>query len=399
MAEPTDPRPLPGNDGSWFLELVGSKEADPHHSATLAEMASSEPEEVAETDLGPTAGAVGAVAAGNIVGAAPSTDTSATASLDTGNGETATSGLDTSAPQPEAATPEAAAPEADVLSDWEPEEVSKPLRSRRSFRWGAALAFLVLVALIVAAVVFLPRMSEQEADDLAAAYQQSLVELRNVLPNTQAALANLTDPAATPDQIAEVVPATAELSAKAHEVTTLGSAPLPDTLSLVPRAPLEELEPVRSAMVVAGAEGDLIAVRLGHGFAYRTTVPALLATPELPTEADSTTINQLSVALAESLADSSLLVSELPEDAAFADVKAQADAAVIRFAAWQSEYLEALRSGAVDTASALIVELDEIRTDLADATTQALLVIRTDLDQQIIDLAADIEATLLVIPR
>lgn len=277
--------------------------------------------------------------------------------------------------------------------------MSKPLRSRRSFRWGAALSFVVLVAAIIAAVIFLPRVAEREADAATEEYEQALVELRNVLPDTQAALADLTDPAATPGQIAEVVPATAELSAKAHEVATLGSEPLPSTLPLIPRSPLEELEPVRGAMVVAGAEGDVIAVRLGHGFAYRTTVPALSATPELPAEADSTTINQLSVTLAESLADSSLLVSELPEDPAFADVKTQADSATIRFAAWQPEYLEALRSGDVDAATALIIELDEIRLGLADANTQALLVLRTDLDRQIIDLAADIEATLLIIPR
>lgn len=396
MAEPTDPRPLPGNDGSWFLELVGNKEADPHHSATLAEMASTEPEEAADDNPDQEAvnGAVGTVAAGNIVGAAPSTDTSATASLDTGNGDTATSGVDTSSPQ----TEEPASAD-DVLSDWEPEEVSKPLRSRRSFRWGAALSFLVLVAAIIAAVVFLPRVAEQEADDVAAEYQQALVELRNVLPGTQAALADLTDSAATPEQVAEVVPATAELSAKAHEVATLGSEPLPNTLPLIPRGPLEELEPVRGAMVVAGAQGDVIAVRLGHGFVYRTTIPALLATPELPTEADAATINQLSVTLAESLADSSRLVSELPDDPAFADVKSQADTATIRFAAWQPEYLEALRSGDVDAATALIIELDEMRLGLAEANAQALLVMRTDLDQQIIDLAENIEATLLIIPR
>jgi hypothetical protein len=196
-----------------------------------------------------------------------------------------------------------------------------------------------------------------------------------------------------------VVPTTAELSARAHEVATLGSEPLPNTLPLIPRGPLEELEPVRGAMAVAGAQGDVIAVRLGHGFAYRTTVPALLATPELPTEADSATINQLSVTLAESLADSSRLVSELPDDPAFADVKSNADTATIRFAAWQPEYLEALRSGDVDAATALIIELDEMRLGLEEANVQALLVMRTDLDQQIIDLAENIEATLLIIPR
>jgi hypothetical protein len=58
-----------------------------------------------------------------------------------------------------------------------------------------------------------------------------------------------------------------------------------------------------------------------------------------------------------------------------------------------------LRSGDVDAATALIIELDEMRLGLEEANVQALLVMRTDLDQQIIDLAENIEATLLIIPR
>jgi hypothetical protein len=398
MTKTTDPRPLPGNDGSWFLELVGSKEADPHHADTLAEMASPAPadEEASKAEPDPPVAAT----AGVVEAAAP-TETSATASLDTGTGETATSGSTDLSPAEAAAVAAATPPTAatdDALSDWEPDEMSRPLRSRRSFRWAAALTVLLLVAAVAAGIILLPRVGEQEADELAADYRQALVDLRNLLPATQEALADLTDASSTPDEIAGVVPATAELSAKSHDVATLGTEPLPQTLPLVPRGPLEELEPTRDAMVIHGAEGDVIALRLGHGFAYRTTVPALLATPDLPTEADTAMINELSVALAESLADTSQLVSELPEDPAFTEVKSQADAATIRFAAWQPEYLEALRSGDVDGATVLVVELDETQTALADANAAALALLRTDLDEQIIVLANDIEATLNAIP-
>jgi hypothetical protein len=392
MAKTTDPRPLPGNDGSWFLELVGSKEADPHHADTLAEMASPVPagEEASKAEPDPPVAATASV-----VGAAAPTETSAAASLDTGTGETATSGSTDLSPAEAAAATNATD---DALSDWEPDEMSRPLRSRRSFRWAAALTVLLLVAAVAAGIILLPRVGEQEADELAADYRQALVNLRNLLPATQEALADLTDASSTPDEIAGVVPATAELSAKSHDVATLGTEPLPQTLPLVPRGPLEELEPTRNAMVIHGAEGDVIALRLGHGFAYRTTIPALLATPDLPTEADTAMINELSVALAESLADTSQLVSELPEDPAFTEVKSQADAATIRFAAWQPEYLEALRSGDVDDATVLIVELDETRIALVDANAAALTLLRTDLDEQIIVLADDIEATLNAMP-
>ena len=399
MTKTTDPRPLPGNDGSWFLELVGSKEADPHHADTLAEMASPAPagQEASKTEPDPPVAATGSA-----VGADAPTETSATASLDTGTGETATSGSTDLSPAEAAEAAEATAATAatdDALSDWEPDEISRPLRSRRSFRLAAALTMILLVAAVVAGIILLPRVGEQEADQLAADYRQALVDLRNLLPATQEALADLTDASSTPDEIAGVVPATAELNAKSHDVEPWGTEPLPQTLPLVPRDSHEELEPTREAMVSHGAEGDVIALRLGHGFAYRTTIPVLLATPDLPTEADTAVINELSVALAESLAETSQLVSELPEDPAFTEVKSLADAAAIRFAAWQSEYLEALRSGDVDAATELVVELDETRTALADANAAALALLRTDLDEQIIVLATGIEATLNAMPR
>ena len=89
MTKTTDPRPLPGNDGSWFLELVGSKEADPHHADTLAEMASPAPagQKASKTEPDPPVAATGSA-----VGADAPTETLAAASLDTGTGETATSG-------------------------------------------------------------------------------------------------------------------------------------------------------------------------------------------------------------------------------------------------------------------------------------------------------------------
>jgi hypothetical protein len=276
--------------------------------------------------------------------------------------------------------------------------MSRPLRSRRPFRWAVVLALLLFVGAVIAAVVLLPRAAEREAELVAADYRRALVDLRNVLPATQEALADITDTTSTDEAVAGAVPTTAELSAASHNVTTLATEPLPSTLPFVPRGPLEDLEPTREAMVLAGAAGDIIAVRLGHGFAYRTTVPMLLATPELPDEADSSTINELSVTLAESLADTSQLVSQLPEDPAFRDVKAMADSATIRFAAWQPEYLDALRRGDIDAAAALILELDEMRSGLADANTAALAVLRIELDEQIIVLANDIEATIFAMP-
>ena len=374
MARKEPEVPLPGNDGRWFLELVGVFKPAPSPTETYTELEALEqpPPFVASESAAVTAGA--AAVSGSL---SPDAD-----------GETA--GSDTFVP---------VAPRSDDgLDDWQPDDVSPRLGRRGFGRWLAAALFVLVVAAVVAAVILLPRAVQNEADALAADYAQSLTDLRNELPDSQATLATLTDPASTPEAISASVPAIGDLNTRGTVVISLATTPLPPTLVFVPRDALEALEPTRTTMLILGAEAEGISGRLATTFTYHSTVPALLATPELPVEADSATTNALSVTLAESLAETARLVADLPLDPTFAETRDLATQASERYAPWQLEYLDALREGDTDRAADLIVELDTARDTITAALDVALGLVRTEVDPRIVTLASETETAINNIP-
>ena len=374
MARKKPEAPLPGNNGRWFLELTGVIKPAPSPTETYTELEALEqpPAFVASESAAVTAGA--AAVSGSL---SPET-----------NGETA--GDDTFVP---------VAPRSDDgLDDWQPDDVSPRLARRGLGRWLVAVLLVLAIAAVVAAVVLLPRAVQREANLLAADYTQSLTDLRNELPDSQVALATLTDPASTPEAVSASVPAIGDLNTRGTVAISLATTPLPPTLAFVPRGPLEALEPTRTTMLILGAEAEAISGRLATTFTYHSTVPALFATPELPVEADSATTDALSVTLAESLADTARLVADLPPDPTFSETRDLATQASERYAPWQLEYLDALREGDTERAADLIVELDAARDDIAAALDRALGVVRTEVDPRVVTLAGETEAAINDVP-
>ena len=62
---------------------------------------------------------------------------------------------------------------------------------------------------------------------------------------------------------------------------------------------------------------------------------------------------------------------------------------------WQDEYLEALANEDEGSATVLIAEMDQIRTDLGVITVDALIAFRGDADILIVNLAADFDTYLI----
>ena len=365
---------LPGNDGRWFLELAGVVRPAPSPTETYTELEALDqpPAFVASESAAVTAGA--AAVSGSL-------------SPEAGGETTAGDAFVPVAPRP-----------SNGLDDWQPDDVSPRLGRRGLGRWLIAVVLVLAIAAVVAAVIFLPRTVQSEADVLAADYAQSLIDLRNELPDSQATLATLTDPASAPEAVSASVPAIGDLNTRGTVAVSLATAPLPPTLPFVPRGPLEALEPTRTAMLILGAEAEGISGRLATTFTYRSTVPDLFATPALPVEADSATTNALSVTLAESLADTARLVSDLPPDPTFAETRELATRASERYASWQLEYLDALREGDTDRAADLVVELDAARDTIAAALESALSAVRSEVDPRVVTLAGETEAAITEIP-
>jgi hypothetical protein len=375
MARKEPQIPLPGNDGRWFLELAGVIEPAPRPTETYTELEALEPPPafVASESVAVTAGA--AAVSGSL-------------SADTNGGTEGDN--ETFVP---------VAPRSDEgLKDWRPDDVSPRLGRHGFGRWLAGALFVLAVAAVALAVFLLPRAVQSEADALATGYAQSLTDLRNELPNSQGALASLTDPASTPEAVSASVPAIGDLNTRGTVVISLATTPLPSTLVLIPRGPLVALDPTRTTMLILGAEAEGISGRLATTFTYRSTVPALFATPDLPVEADSATTDALSVALAESLAETARLVADLPPDPTFTETRDLATKASERYATWQLEYLDALREGHTDRATALIVELDAAVDDIDAALGVALGVVRVEVDPRIVALAIETESAIADIP-
>jgi hypothetical protein len=362
---------LPGNDGRWFLEAAGVVEqpGSPTSSySVLRELKPPAPVVASES---------AAVAAST---AAVSGSLSAEEDADE----------DTFVP--------VAAPSNDSLPDWEPDAVSSRLGGRGYGRWVVAAIVIAAIAAVGFAAYYFPRAVREDANALAATYRTSLTTLRNELPTTQVALEILTDPATSPDDVSSTVPAIGNLNTDATIVIRQATAPLPSTPPLVPSTPLDDLEPTRSTMLILGAEGEGISGRLATTFAYRSTVPALFDTPELPTQAESATVDQLSVALAESLAETARLIADLPPDPTFAATRELATEASARYATWQIEYLDALREGDTARAANLVAELDSLRDQIGDALNAALANVKAEVDPKIVSLATETEAAIAAIP-
>lgn len=362
---------LPGNDGRWFLEVAGVVDLPPSPTTTYAQLEDLEPP--------------------------PPVVASESAAFAAGTAAVSGSLSDNEDDDEDAFVP-VSAPSVDPLSDWYPDEASSRLGRHGFGRWVAGAVVVALLAIAGFAGYYLPRQVQEQADNLASNYRVSLTDLRNELPNSQVALQNLTDPASTPESVSAAVPAIGDLNARATIVVGQATTPMPSTPPLVPRAPFEALEPTRTSMLILGAEAEGISGRLATTFAYRSTVPLLFATPDLPTQASSAEVDALSVALAESLADTARLIADLPPDPTFAATRDLATATSQRYATWQLEYLDALREGDTARATALISELDMARRAIQESLNIALAGVRAEVDPKIVSLATETEATIGAIP-
>jgi hypothetical protein len=352
---------LPGNDGRWFLELVGVAEPAPESTDAYATLESLVPPPTADDTATLSTAAVAAAVNGAL--SAGGAENGEFVPLTTG----------------------AARAIRDV--------------SHRRWRWWAlATVAALLIVAVGAGVSLLPRSTAANATMLAASYRAALVEVRSELPATQQALASLTDLKSSDDAVSTVPTAMADLNAKSARAAALGTQPLPGTPPLVSPSPLEALGPTRTTMTILGASGRDLAGRLGLGFTYRTTMGSIFAVTSLPVEAADPAITELSLALAGHLAETGRLIADLPPEAVFVEVRDAAVNASERYATWQLEYLDTLRQGDAGRARRLIAERGAALTELSSMLTAALAVTRSELDALIVILATELEAAIVAVP-
>jgi len=365
-----------GNDGSWFLEAVGALPP----SLTPSEA-------VAALELDNTLPDIGATV--------PSDSPTGSTSVFDGSTGTSTStfepargvlpdGPDATGELEILVSPSSTAGDDDL-------GLSPVLRTRRSFRWPAAV-FVVFIVAVALAILWLPVALRHDTIAVKQTYADSALALRQHMPSAQAALDGITSPETTSEELSSTVPIISQLDSLAHELEVAAAAPLPRTLPLLRNSDVTTLEPLRDTAQIHAAQASEIARQLGYSYVYRTTIPHLLTTGDLPTVADIQTINSLSVSLASSLVDDSTAISDLPTTEATADLNDAAHASVGRYASWQDEYLTALSEGDESAAAKLVGELEDLRSGLKTDLDASGGTARVEIDQQIVELAADLEA-------
>jgi hypothetical protein len=325
---------FPGNDGSWFLEAIGVT--------------------------------------------AP------------GSAEPQTDGDD-----PAAADTELWSTPPDAFTGWQPEDVSPVVDKTRSFRVPALiLAVLAAIALAVFAL-WLPGTSSRRADAVATDYSDALGDIRTALPATQQVLEEVTEPSADATQFPDLLPTLAELEAAAATALALAAEPLPEPWPLAPSAPFDELQPFRDAVSVEAASADAIQRQIGDVLEYRMTAAGILDTGELPANADQ--LDELNARLAETATETAGIIADLPDDAAFVEHKEAAQTALERFFDWQVSYVDALRTESTDLVASHIDEMAEAKAQLDRLLVNALAQIRSDIDEEIIALAAALDETIVAL--
>lgn len=395
-----------GTDGSWFLEAVGAKPRTQLPSEAVAELTAENtlaevpvvvvPESapvqitaersapmVAEFD-GDTGTSTSSFHPVPVPPPAPDLER-----LDGRNAQDVTDELvvDTPVDPPTDDLPAFASP----LSAEDETRLSPALRSRRSFRWPVVVVLLIAIGAIAVGAWWLPQSVKDTALATRQSYYDAAAGVRNYLPTSQAALDDITNPGSDAAAVAAAVPTIAELHRLGSDLEEVTAEPLPESLPFVPTGPIDELAPLRDTGSILGSSTSDLARRLGDAYVYRTSIPQLLDTGPLPSTATTQEVNELSATLAGSLAEDSGLVSELPDDPTFAEVRTAATAAVGRYATWQDDYLGALTAEDEAAATDLIAELDGIRLALAGLNEEALLAFRSDADLGIVRLASELE--------
>jgi len=368
------------DDGTWFLEAVGARAPSPTPIEAVEELTRENAIPELDSPVEPPQ------ANNDTAPVRQDQIQQATFDGDPGTSTSTFAPIPEPPPPPTVLTSDTARPDTPE-PEFDETLLSPALRTRRRFRWPVAIALITILVAIGVAAVWLPRAADQEALAIRQSNYDATLAVRSYLPPAQGALDAVTNPQSTNEQVDGAIPTISQLSSHASTLSEAAAIPLPTLLPFVPSNSLDALVPLQERSNILASETAEIARRLGHAYVYRTSIPQLLTTGDLATEASTQEINVVAVDLASSLADDAGVLGDLPSDPAFSGVAQAAGSAVERYARWQDEYLAALASGDTETATVLIDEIDALRDDLASITTAALVAFRTEMDGRILSLA------------
>lgn len=436
-------QPLPGNDGQWFLKLVGAvpgvagnsppeptqpteEPAEDEKPSALAAVAALRDQPADAPDTTATLAPPATIDLAASTAADPAEDEEYSHATQAAVGTGATLGVSDavnssrSEPAPTEVIESTQPPTAVVAqptrpsptladtwraeskppppADWAAEPLADPKRRARRSRWPLIVTVVVAAAAVVVAALWLPTLVDGRATEQASEYRIALLDVRDSLPGSQEGLQVATEPSSQQADLLGVASQVNPLALASDSALAVASEPLPEPLPLLPSGSIDDLVPSRDAVAVVGAAGTDIVARIDDTTTYRLLVADILVLPELPIEADAFETAALGAELATIDATSRNAAAQLPSDPAFADHKALVTEAVAGFDEWAAEYLNTLTEGDAAAAAELITQLETSQVILTSSLVPSLATLRHEVDAAIVVLHADTTAALAALP-
>ena len=240
----------------------------------------------------------------------------------------------------------------DATSEWDmeskllPDDLPEAGRKDRRSLWrmvaiGAGLA--IMVTLIGASYKTLTDMPVQAAAAREAQYTQSAQELFDTLgPVANAVYA---DGLSSDAGLSTLTSHLSDLDIAARRSASLAAEPLPSTPILGRTEDINALAGPRDLLASGSAEALSIGKQIGDAMAYSLTMSLAFNLPELPEQAPPGQVDEIALQLSTSIAETSLLLTRLPDDPVFEGFRQKASETVASVEQIQAEYISALRSG------------------------------------------------------
>ena len=264
----------------------------------------------------------------------------------------------------------------DATSEWDMEAKLLPddlpgigTKDRRGL-WrvlGILAGIAVLGTLAGASYKVLTDMPVQAAAAREARYTQSAQQLFDTL----GPVANSVyfDALSSDAGMSTLTSHLSDLDIAARRSASLAAEPLPSTPILGRTADINALAEPRNLLASGSGQALDIGKRIGDAMAYSLTMSLAFNLPELPEQAAPSRVDEIALHLSTSIAETSLLLTRLPEDPAFESFRQRASETVASVEQIQAEYIAALRSGdatrAADIRSRLDGAISGLRQDLA----------------------------------
>jgi hypothetical protein len=254
--------------------------------------------------------------------------------------------------------------------DWSPEDFSEVAASDRTFRWPVVLGALAVAAGIAVAAWVISNLPERGLEDAKADYQVSSAELRKAVTVAAVSAGAITDPDASPDELAEAAAVLADHDAAGRKEPDLAATAPPSNGLLGVSDPT--IEPIRANLRTVSERAIALERRLGEILTYRLLFDRAFRFPTLPAGTSPGNIPAIGVELSLVIADTADAIGQLPADDLFGDHRAAAEELVAGLDGWQVSYLAALRNRDLNEAARLIDGLESEVVSLRESLTEPL---------------------------